>query len=244
MKLLLSIAVLFMFFDLARAEDGGFAFRPSYQIFRSKNYEGNLLGLQIEKSITTKFAVLLGQHRFSRTFGDGTKIEESAFDLGFVYEFDSPFYVEFGGSYASQAQILPVSYAYVTPHWVLGNSDLSLGMGFSRYAKVDAGTIHPNYLYDFNSEWRAELGAYIVRTENTITSGHGDVTYKPFENHSFRLDASSGRSLEDAGLEAQFTSFSFEYGYRRPHWSVYLSATDYRSDIRHEMAYGIRMEFR
>lgn len=106
------------------------------------------------------------------------------------------------------------------------------------------GYLNPSYFHAFSDQFVAAAGIYFVRTDHFLTAYHGALVYRPTPPHSFRLDYSTGRTLEDAGLESNFDSINLEYGYRFKRYTIFGSYGDYHSGYRKEQSYGVRLEIR
>lgn len=226
----------------AQAQAAGWQARASYDYLESKNYTGSMLGAQAQYKMP-QGSFFGGARKLSRQY-TGAEINENAYDFGGAYDWFKGSYIEASTSQSPGSDILPLQTYSVAVHGLVGPADYGLGLSYSKYRLTEATTFRPFYMREFTGALRGGAEVFLVFSDRESTAGHLFGAYDFNDRHTFRADFAGGETLEDAGVHANFSSISGEYGYRRARWALYFSVTSYDSDIRRETGYGVRLELK
>lgn len=210
----------------------------------SSSYLGKSAGIEAEYRDGENLAFGLGYETFGRTFLAGPDITDRIGTFTLSYDLQGGRYFELSAARAPDAQIRPLTSVQLTPRLAAGKSDFSLGFGWNHYREMDAGLLRPSYMYFFSDQLRAAIAIPVLRTNQTLVAEQFSVTDAFTDLHSLRFDVAGGRTLEDAGLQADFNTLSVEYGYRFLSLTIFGSVGTYWSTSRTEQNYGLRMELR
>ncbi len=232
-------------FSLFLSQSFGLRVDTSALQSQSPTYQGQLYSANVSGIIDDNKTSLNGGLRYlTRTYSGNTNVHDLAYDLGTTFNVGNGKYMEVSGSLVSNAVILPAQSITLGPRWAFGRNDVGISFNYSHYAKLSAATLHPGYIYNLSKHWLFGTGVFVTRTGSNLLAANGFVHYQPFRSQSFRIDGAGGRTLEDAGVEAQFNSYSATYGYHFKHISVLGTFGQYWSQIRTENSYMLRLVFK
>lgn len=216
----------------------------SYTHANSRNYKSKLTEVGADAAFSERLRMgVLGSH-LRRDYNGGVHVTDTGYGLSSVYKTSKRSYVEASYMNTPAAEIMPRWSVAVTPRWVVGSADLGVGFDYREYKHVRAGMIHPNLVYDFNRYFTAKAGFFATRSENTLFASHGELIYRPWAKHSFKIGGAGGDTLEDAGLQAHFNSVFIGYGVDCGRFNFSIEGGRYWSDTREERSLTFRVGFR
>jgi hypothetical protein len=221
---------------------------PTYSIGGSRQssarYDGSILQAGVDAAVTEDFRIGASVLTLSREYDGGASISDSSFGLASSYNYDDGVYFEGRAETSPDAEILPKWAFVLTPHKVVGATDFGLGLDYRVYPAVTAGTIHPSVRHEFGSGVAATIGSFITRSDSTLTAYHCDLAVATFKNQMARFSVAGGKSLEDAGVSAGFSSVYAGYTIPLGRFTLGVDANRYWSDLRVETSVGLKLEFK
>ena len=218
-----------------------FSLDSSYQ--SSQNYQGNNNRIGLDETLEDKDHLLLYINRLSRTYTGAPELVDTSIGLGYVIRFQSHYYWENTFVFSPDAQVVPVASVQTRPHYVFGNSDISLGLTYNNSPILSSGVLSPQYLYQFSEYLIGTATIYAAHAKNNDISYSAGAIIRPSDRHEIRASYSLGRTIEDVDVEVNFNSAAVFYAYRfNPQWKLGPYYNSYVSDTRTENSYGLRFE--
>lgn len=226
------------------SEQKATAYSVGFSRQTSARYDGSILQAGIETSASENLRLNFGALTLKREYSADARIADSSFAAGAAYNFGAGTYFESRIEHSPDAEILPRSTFAIAPHKVIGATDFGLGFDYRTYPNVTAGTLHPSVRHEFGSRTAVTIGSFIARSDSTLTSYHGDVSVVTFEGQTARASVASGKTLEDAGVSAGFSSVYAGYLVTCGRFNIGVDASRYWSDLRTETSVGLRLEYK
>ena len=208
-------------------------------------YKGNTYHFDGSDRLADRFTLGVSADHVDRTYGDGTPVSDTILAIRGTTWAAERTYIETSYAQSTTADIYARWSALVTPHQLVGTTDYSLGFRYDEYKRSTAGSLIPGIFHSFSDDLGVGFAAYLVRTDTLSTAVSGQVFWRFFPRHSIRVILAGGRTIEDAGIVANFTSETARYMYRVcPHWEIGFFGGNYSSDIRKEKSFGLALGYK
>ena len=208
-------------------------------------YKGDSFHLDGSDRLADRFTLGVSADHVDRVYGDGTPVQDTIFAIRGTTWAAERTYIETSFAQSTTADIYARWSAIITPHQLIGTTDYSLGFRYDEYKRSTAGSLIPGVFHSFSDDFGIGLSAYLVRTNTLSTAVSGQVFWRFLPRHTIRVILAGGRTIEDAGIVANFTSETARYMYRVcPHWEIGIFGGNYSSDIRKEQSLGLALGYK
>lgn len=216
-----------------------------YTKYEAPRYRAYTYGGFISYKFSPQFQPSVAVSDSTREYnGSGDKLHETNYTLGLVSVINRNMYFEADASASPDAKIGPKESYNITPHWVYGSTDFGLRFGYSRYLDSKSGMISPSVNHDFSDQFSMYGALYIARTYKYIVAEQLKLSYTPWARHRFTVGGAGGRTIEDAGVDAEFKSIGIEYNYHFKYFTLGLAHNRYWSTLRSERSYTLSLGFK
>lgn len=216
-----------------------------YTKYEAPRYRAAAYGAFLSYRFSKQFQPSIAFNDSTREYnGNGDQLHETNYTLGVVSVVRHDIYIEADANTSPDAKIGAKESYNITPHWVHGSTDFGLRFGYSRYIDSKAGLLVPSVNHDFSDQFSIYGAFYIARTHKEIFAEQLKISYSPWSRHRFTIGGAAGRTIEDAGVDAEFKSVGIEYNYHFNYFTLGLAHNRYWSTLRSEHSYTLSLGFK
>lgn len=211
----------------------------------STKYQGRVLRAAGGYRLNETFDIEASFDDLERTYPGDVKIRDSIFAGNLISRVSRNVYLENAVSKSTTDLIYSIWSMRAGAHYTTGNEDFGLTGRYDEYRRSLAGTLIPSYFHSFTDDFGMGAAVFAVRTDSWNSAYQLQAVGKFAERHSYRAVVATGRTMEDAGLVAEFNSYTVRYLYDlKTHWQIGASFTDYASSVRNERSIGLTLGYR
>lgn len=211
----------------------------------SSKYQGRVLRAVTAHRVSDTFDFEASVDDLERTYPGDVKVRDAIFAANLISRVNPSVYLENGYSKSTTNSIYSIWSTRAGAHYTTGNEDFGLTIRYDEFQRSLAGSLVPSYFHSFSDRFGIGAAIFSVRTTSWDSAYQIQLAGKLADRHSLRVFGATGRTIEDAGLVAEFRSVTARYLFDLgTHWQIGTSYTDYWSAVRNEHSIGLTLGYR